>query len=211
MPQLIATLLGSIIMALIAIGIAHRFEASLQREVYQTAVLQAARQEATFARAVLAYMATNTLTPESYITIDQLQQAGYLSPGFPNENPFGQSSRAIVGSNNAVIITYTFPPQPYILSELGQKNGDIITAEALALNEASAIAVMQEGLPSLVGGMMNGANFYTPFQTIVIPLGNYVSVLYLPGGVTFADLVNVVPTASLSSPTAGSYPAVTGD
>jgi hypothetical protein len=211
MPQLIATLLGLVILAAIAVNVDDRFEINLQQQAYQSAVSQAARQQASFALAVFDYVTTSSPSSGTVLTVTSLQAAGELSPGFPSTNPFGQTPVAYVGSNETALATYTGPPDDADLEPLGLKASSNTNLETIAYTEAKNISVMQAGYPQFGGAMLYQATFTTPFGAVAIPSANYFSGISLPAGPVFADLINVIAQPTLSSSSTAGYGTVTGD
>ena len=211
--QMVATLLGAMVLVAIAITYQSKQERALSEAVYHAEVLQAARQQASFARAVKAYAAANPTLMVSGLSLTPgaLQASSVLSPGFPAANPFGQTPVAFVGSNGTILATYTGPPSQAVLAPLNLNSSSNMNLEALANEEGSDLAAMQAGDGSLIGGMLEDGIISAPDQSFQAPVSTYFAGVTLPAGPVSADLVNVLPVATPIVPNISLYQAVTGD
>jgi hypothetical protein len=198
MTQLVASLLGLAVLAVLAVNVTHRFERNLEIESYN-------------ARAAQAYVDANAPSPGVLLTVSSLEALGLLTPGFPATNPFGQTPEIFVGRNGAAIATYSAPPVNNYLAPFGMSSASTVNLQAVALLEAQDIAVAQAGFPGLGGAVLSGTNFITPLEGLTIPTANSFSGIPLPSGVVFADLINVIAAPSLSVPGNSGYTPVTGD
>lgn len=207
--QLLMTLLGMAILALVAVDLQQKDAASLTKNIYHAELVEAAAQEASFARAVSDYVAANASSSGTVLTPNQMIAAGDLAPGFPATNPFGQTPEAIVGVNNAVLITYAGEPTLARMQALNVNTSSMIDMQAMAFAVAADIAAMQAGQPQLTGGMLLSGNLTTPMSGQVLPAATYLPGVSLPAGPLFVDMLNIlpVPTFNVNS----GYGPTTGD
>jgi hypothetical protein len=212
MNMLISAVLGLIVLATIAVNVQHRMLQDLTNTIYKARVMQAASQEASFARSVAAYVAINSVSSGTILTPLEMMTAPAptLAPGYPATNPFGQTPEAIVGSNNVVLITYTAPPTELYLAPYDMNVKSSIDLQSISLEEASDIAAMQAGIPQLSGGMLSAGTLSTPMQTFSVASATYFPGVSLPAGPIFADMLYVQPVPVFSNPTAA-YGATMGD
>lgn len=207
--QIIMTLLGMTLLAFVAIDLQRHQSVSLANSLYRAELVEAASQESAFARAVSDYVSANVTSSGTVITPSQMMSVGDLAPGFPVSNPFGQTPEAIVGTNNAVLVTYTGAPSANYMVPYNLNVASTIDMQAMALGIASDIAAMQAGLPQLTAGMLNAGNLTTPMDNQTLSASTYLPGVTLPSGPIFVDMLNILPVPTDNA--VGGYGASTGD
>ena len=207
--SLVMSLLGIFILTLISINLLRREEANFLEQIYRAQTLEAAAQEASFARSVSAYITSNSVRNGTVLTPAEMITAGHLAPGFPATNPFGQTPEAIVGQNNAALITFTTIPSTTIMAGFNQSTTSSIDLQANAQGLAADITAMQAGSPQLVGGILSAGELLTPMGGANITASTDFPGVTLPVGPVFADMLNILPVPTLNSNSG--YGAVTGD
>jgi hypothetical protein len=208
--QLLMTMLGMALLSIVAINLQRKQAASLTQEIYQAQLVEAASQEASFARAVSDYIQSNSVASGTILRPAEMVSAGDLAPGYPAANPFGQMPEAIVGAKKAVLVTYSGVPTATRMQVFNVNTSSTIDMEAMAEAIAANIAAMQAGLPQLAGGMLDAGNLVTPMSGQSVTASTYLPGVSLPAGPIFCDMLNIlqVPTYNSNS---SSYPPTTGD
>ena len=86
--QILMSMLGLALLSIVAIHQERKRAASLIREIYQAELLEAASQEASFARAVSDYVQHNSVSSGTILTPAEMVSAGDLAPGYPAVKSF---------------------------------------------------------------------------------------------------------------------------
>ena len=143
MQQLVSALLAGVVLASLVVNMTHRFEDSMRRTALNSVIFQCARQQVSFARAVLRYVSVNSVAQGISLTPAILEASGDLSSGFPSVNPLGQMPIAYVGTAGSAVVTYTTEPSQFHLAPYGFSVSSSLDLQAIALSEATTISAMQ--------------------------------------------------------------------